>query len=86
MGLSLVSRTVVVKFWVTPWVTVPTVFPLAKVTLIDFGGQVEKYPADELPPATDAVITVVPGWSAVILTWFVVVLVTMEAMPGVPTT
>jgi hypothetical protein len=30
------------------------------------GGQVEKYPADEPEPATDAVIYVVPGSSAVI--------------------
>jgi hypothetical protein len=64
---------------------VPAVSPLASVTEIDFGGQVEKYPAEELEPATDAVMVVVPGCPAVIVTWLVVVLVTMEAMEDVPT-
>ena len=42
MALPLVSRTVVVRFCATPWVTVPEVPPLASVTLIEAGGQVEK--------------------------------------------
>ena len=36
------------------------------VTEMDFGGQVEKYPAEDPEPATDAVIAVVPGCAAVI--------------------
>src|ERR1700723_606034 len=60
---------------------VPEVAPLAKVTLIEAGGQVEKYPADEAPCPTCAVITVVPGCSAVI--WLVSVLI--EATAAVPT-
>ncbi len=72
---------VVVRFCVTPWVTVPEVFPLARLSWIDAGGQVEKYPAVDDPPATDAVITVVPGASAVI--WLVTGLI--EAMVAVPT-
>ena len=63
------SITVVTRFCCTPCVTVPLVLPFARVTEIDFGGQVEKYPADEPDPATDAVIAVVPGNSAVI--WLV---------------
>ena len=49
------------------------VVPFARVTEIDLGGQVEKYPADDPDPATDAVIAVVPGCSAVI--WLVSVLI-----------
>ena len=65
--------TVVVRSWVTPWVTVPAVEPFASVTLIDAGGQVLKYPAEEPDPAMDAVMIVVPGNSAVI--WFVSLLI-----------
>ena len=42
MVAPLVSVTVVTRFCVTPWVMVPLVAPLAMVTLIDCGGQVEK--------------------------------------------
>ena len=45
---------------------------IGSVTEIDFGGQVEKYPAEEPEPATEAVIAVVPGISAVI--WLVTAL------------
>src|SRR5579863_1512880 len=81
MGLLLVSSTVVTKFCWTPWVMVPVVAPLAKVTEIDLGGQVEKYPADEPEPAMDAVMTVVPGCSAVISLFREL----MEAMAALPT-
>jgi hypothetical protein len=64
----LLSYAVVVKFCVTPWVMVPTVLPLARVTEMDAGGQVEKYPAEEPEPATDAVMAVVPGCRAVMFT------------------
>jgi hypothetical protein len=57
---------VVVKFCWTPCVMVPEVEPLASVTLIAAGGQTEKNPAAELPPATCALTAVVPGNSAVI--------------------
>ena len=53
------------RFCVTPWVTVALVVPF-NVTDIDLGGQVVKYPADDPEPATDAVMTVVPGCAAVI--------------------
>jgi hypothetical protein len=36
-------------------------------------------------PATDAVIAVVPGWLAVIVTTLLVVLVAVAAMLGLPT-
>ena len=75
------SITEVTRFCCTPWVTVPLVLPFASVTEIDFGGQVEKYPADEPDPAIEAVITVVPGNSAVI--WLVSALI--EATEAVPT-
>jgi hypothetical protein len=81
MGLLWVSVTVVTRFCCTPWVTVPDVWPLASVTEMDLGGQVEKYPASEPEPATDAVMTVVPGCSAVIS----LVSLSMEAMAAVPT-
>src|ERR1035438_5807369 len=80
-----VSVTVVVKFCVTPWVMVPAVLPLARVTEMDAGGQVEKYPAEEPEPATDAVMVVVPGCWAVMVTWLVVVLVAVLAIWGLPT-
>jgi hypothetical protein len=64
---------------------VPDVLPLASIIEIDFGGQVEKYPAEEPERATEAVMEVVPGCSAVIVTWLVVVLVAMEATLGLPT-
>ena len=38
----------------------PLVAPF-KVTEIDFGGQVVKYPADDPEPAIEAVMAVVPG-------------------------
>ena len=63
MELPCVSVTVVVRFCDTPCVTMPFVLPLARAILIDFGGQVEKYPADEDDCAMVAVITVVPGCS-----------------------
>ena len=63
----------------------PEVLPLARVIEMDFGGQVEKYPAEEPEPATEAVMAVVPGCAAVIVTWLVVVLVTMLATWGLPT-
>ena len=81
MGRLLVSRTVVTRLCVTPWVMVPFVAPFAKVTLIDFGGQVEKKPADEAEPADKTVISVVPGCAAVI--WLVSLL--MLATIGEPT-
>jgi hypothetical protein len=52
---------------------------------MDAGGQAEKYPAEEPEPATDAVMDVVPGSSAVMVTRFVLVLVVMEATEEVPT-
>jgi hypothetical protein len=36
-----------------------------KVTEMDLGGHVLKYPAEDPEPATDAVIVVVPGCAAV---------------------
>ena len=48
-----VSNTVVTRFCVTPFVTVTSVFPF-RVTEIDFGGQVLKYPAEDPDPAIDA--------------------------------
>jgi hypothetical protein len=68
-----VSITVVVRFCGTPCVTVPVVAPFGSVTLIEAGGQVLKYPADEADCAIDAVTTVVPGFNAVI--WFDVALI-----------
>ena len=53
------------RFCVIPWVTVPLVAPF-KVTEMDLGGQVLKYPADDPEPAIEAVMAVVPGWAAVI--------------------
>lgn len=64
---------------------VPEVLPLASVNEIDFGGQVEKYPAEEPEPATEAVMVVVPGCAAVIVTWLVEVLLAMVATWGLPT-
>ncbi len=58
----------------------PFVLPLAKEILIDFGGQVEKYPADEADCAMAAVMTVVPGCSAV-MTLFVGLIVATEELP-----
>ena len=80
MVFPAVSVTTVVRFCVTPLVTVPLVLPF-KVTEMVFGGQVEKYPADDPEPATDAVIAVVPGNAAVI--WLVSLL--MLATELVPT-
>ena len=65
MDWPLVSVTVVVRFCETPCVNMPFVLPLAKARVIDFGGQVEKYPADEAVCARVAVMTVVPGCCAV---------------------
>src|SRR5580698_3021037 len=81
MVLPAVSFTVVTRFCCTPWVMVPVVSPLANVTEIDSGGQVEKYPADEPEPAIVAVMSVVPGCSAVI--WLFSLLI--EAIDAVPT-
>src|SRR6185437_2831429 len=81
IGFPFVSRTVVVRFCATPCVTTPEVEPLASVTPIEAGGQVEKYPADDPDPAIDAVIAVVPGCCAVI--WLFVALI--EATEAVPT-
>src|SRR5580698_471273 len=81
MMLLLVSVTVVTRFCCTPCVTVPLVSPLASVSEMDLGGQVEKYPADEPEPAMEAVMTVVPGCWAVI--WFVSE--SIEAMDALPT-
>ena len=50
MGLAVGIRTVVVRFCATPWVTVPEVAPLASVTLMEAGGQVEKYPPKSRSP------------------------------------
>ena len=55
MVLPLVSVTVVTSVCGTPWVTVPEVAPL-RLMLIVAGGQVEKYPAVEAEPATEAVM------------------------------
>src|ERR1035441_6063569 len=66
MDWPRVSMTVVVRFCAMPCVTIPLVLPLAKARLIDFGGQVEKYPAEEAVCAMVAVMTVVPGCCAVI--------------------
>jgi hypothetical protein len=41
--------------------------------LIEAGGQVEKYPAEDPDPATDAVIYVVPGSAAVITPFWSIV-------------
>jgi hypothetical protein len=57
------------------------VLPFARVTEIDFGEQVEKYPAEDPDPAIEAVIAVVPGNSAVI--WLVSGLI--DAIAAVPT-
>jgi len=73
MGRLLVSSTVVTIFWLTPCVIVPFVAPFAKAMLIDAGGQVEKYPAVDPVPETEARISVVPGICAVI--WLVVALI-----------
>ena len=64
--MLLLSMTFVVRFCGTPFVTTPFVVPSARVTLIDFGGHVEKYPAEEPDPAIDALMAVVPGALAVI--------------------
>src|ERR1700722_417419 len=80
MELPSVSVAVVVRFWAAPCAMTPFVLPLANAMLIDFGGQVEKYPADEDDCAMVAVITVVPGCSAVI-TFFVGSMVAMEPLP-----
>src|SRR5580698_9410761 len=80
MELPSVSIAVVVRFWAAPCAMTPFVLPLAKAMLIDFGGQVEKYPAEEADCAMVAVITVVPGCSAVMI--FVVG--SMEATPALP--
>jgi hypothetical protein len=45
----------------------PLVAPFANVTLMDFGGQVEKLPANDDDWAMFAVMVVVPGCSAVIV-------------------
>jgi hypothetical protein len=65
---TLVSVTTVVRFCVVPWVMVPDVVWSARVNEIDFGGQVEKKPAEEPDPATDEVMKVVPGCPAVRVT------------------
>ena len=80
MGLPCVSIAVVVRFCTAPCATTPFVPPLAKAMLIDLGGQLEKYPADEDDCAIVAVITVVPGCSAVMI--FVVG--SMEATAELP--
>jgi hypothetical protein len=59
---------------------VPEVPPLASVNEIDFGGQVEKKPADDPDVDNDAVMGVVPGCSAVIVGWFVSVFALIEAI------
>jgi hypothetical protein len=46
---------------------VPEVPPLASVSEIDFGGQVEKKPADDPDVDKEAVMGVVPGCAAVIV-------------------
>lgn len=66
------SITVELRFWLTPCVTVPAVLPLASVSEIEAGGHTEKYPADDPVDEREAVISAVPGCSAVI--WFVVAL------------
>ena len=63
------------RFYVTPWVTVPLVAPF-RLTLILAGGQVEKYPAVDPDPATEAVMYVVPGNTAVI--WPVSLMVAID--------
>ena len=65
MVFPLMSVTVVTRFCWTPFVTVALVLPF-KLTDIECGGQVEKKPADEPEPATEAVRVVVPGCVAVI--------------------
>ena len=65
---------------VTPCAMMPFVLPLARAILIDFGGQVEKYPADEDDCAMVAVMTVVPGCSAV-MTLVVGLIVATEVLP-----
>jgi hypothetical protein len=60
---------------------VPLVSPFAKATEIEAGGQVEKYPADDPEPATDAVMAVVPGMLAVIT----LVVLSMVAIDWLPT-
>ena len=74
------SRTLVVRFCGTPCVTVPFVVPSARVRLIDFGGHVEKYPAEDPEPAIDALMAVVPGALAVIWLAFVLMVATV-ALP-----
>jgi hypothetical protein len=53
------------------------------VTEIDFGGQVEKYPADDPEPAIDTVMEVVPGTPAVMVATLELVLVEMVATEAV---
>src|SRR6185437_5725225 len=81
MAFPFVSVTVVVRFCCTPWVMVPLVAPLARVTSMLLGGQVLKYPAEEPDPAIEAVMAVVPGFSAVI--WLLVL--SIFATDAVPT-
>src|ERR1700722_4361775 len=67
MGLPSVSIAVVVRLCTAPCAMTPLVLPLAKAILIDWGGHVEKYPADDADCAMVAVITVVPGCWAVMI-------------------
>ena len=72
---------VVTRFWVTPCAMLPASLPFSSVTEMFCGGQVEKKPAEEPEPFTEAVMAVVPGNCAVI--WLVSLL--MVAIAGVPT-
>ena len=76
---------VVTRFCVMPCVMVPEVLPLARVTAIDAGGHVEKKPADDPDWDIEAVMAVVPGCPAVMVTRFVLVLVVTEAILELPT-
>jgi hypothetical protein len=81
-GWPRVSVTVVVSSCGTPCVTTPFVLPLASARLIDLGGQVEKYPAEEAVCAMVAVITVVPGCCAVMTLVAELIVATAELPTG----